>query len=590
MDTRACPGEEALWPLLLSAAAEVSERAHVSACENCQARLRQLANARDVLRDLPQALSDKTAAPRPDVRTTPLSRAAESSEDIATGQLPLPSPQVIGKYQLMEQLSRGGQATVYRAWDPQLRREVAIKISHRAHHHDADPFSHILQEGALLAQIDHPHLARVYDCGLHAGAAYIVMELVEGTTLEEFVRQHPPTTRQVRRIMLEISSALSAAHRQGILHLDLKPANVMVNVEGRCKLVDFGLGWLLKHHVPSPLRIIAGTVEYMAPEQLSGRTDRWTEATDLFGLGGILCFLLTGEPPRSADLRSPEQLGADLQQTLQRLRHHPGDRRLLKICRQALAPEPECRFPSIDAFQQALSGVRRQVQRLLALTCLFLGIWSLVLAVASVRLASREPVPPPEPRAATPDAGGARPHYGLLLDLTVSSAGATRPHVLVWSPALGLISLHGLRPERSGERTLWRLPPGHPLRARLLDPIFGVIAIPGDVDLHSVQSDVPIQNRTAFDPSLHSPAAGPWAFSNLALLPDASFGTGACAKLAARLQHALRERGQPFSGYVSTLGRGQPSAVPLQVALELQDAHAVPGKISSPQSNTLSKQ
>jgi len=370
-----------------------------------------------------------------------------------TGRLPLPGG-CVGKYELQELLDRGGQATVFRAWDSQLQRDVALKLSHPQPGTDAAACSRTLQEGAFLARINHPGLARVYDCGSVDGNSYLVLEYLRGTHLQRYAEQNSLGSRQIALFLDEISGAVAAAHQAGILHLDLKPENVMVTPDGHCKLIDFGLAWRPAWRQACLPPLMIGTREYMAPEQVIGNTAELSEATDVFGLGGLLFTLLTGEPPLPPILLDAESLQEHLETATAKLNAPDVDRSLARLCRTALAVSPEERFRNMAEFRRALHLRRSLRDRLLAglfilagfcLFCLGMGVFSLALAGENGKT-----------RKDNSHCGViGRPKSRMSLEISVQANSS--PAVLVWSPSLGLQEFTGLKKRGEGEQSRWRL-------------------------------------------------------------------------------------------------------------------------------------
>src|ERR671935_1978076 len=147
-----------------------------------------------------------------------------------------------GRYRLEEQIGSGGMSTVYRAFDPTLERWVAIKLMHRDISHDPDQLERFRREARAVAQLNHPHVVTVIDAGEDDGAPYIVFEYVEGETLKDRIRRmgRLPVPEAVA-YAIEIARALAAAHAQRLVHRDVKPQNVLVDIEGRAKVTDFGI-------------------------------------------------------------------------------------------------------------------------------------------------------------------------------------------------------------------------------------------------------------------------------------------------------------------------------------------------------------
>ena len=214
----------------------------------------------------------------------------------------------LGPYEIVEAIGAGGMGEVYRARDPRLGRDVAIKISAA---HFGDRFE---REARAIAALNHPHICTLHDVGPN----YLVMELVEGPTLADRIRQGPIALEESLRIARQIADALQAAHEKGIVHRDLKPANVKITPDGAVKVLDFGLA---KHADSTGLEgnpensptmqpatragIILGTAAYMAPEQARGHAV--DKRADIWAFGVVLYEMLTGRRPFQGDTVSDLQ-------------------------------------------------------------------------------------------------------------------------------------------------------------------------------------------------------------------------------------------------------------------------------------------
>src|SRR5439155_1826266 len=141
-------------------------------------------------------------------------------------------PTAIGKYLVLGPLDRGGQAQVFRAIHPTLHKEVVIKLSRQIVGAGAADRDHLLAEGRLLAELDHSHLARVYDLDVYEDRAFLVMEYVRGRTLEQYARQEKPSPRQAVLLVARVARALAVAHRRGVTHRDVKPKNIVIDEGG----------------------------------------------------------------------------------------------------------------------------------------------------------------------------------------------------------------------------------------------------------------------------------------------------------------------------------------------------------------------
>ena len=212
----------------------------------------------------------------------------------------------LGPYEIVAPLGAGGMGEVYRARDTRLTREVAVKVLPQRLSASPEIRERFEREAQTISRLSHPHICTLFDVGSHDGTEYLVMELLEGETLEARLARGPIPLEQLLRIGIEIADALDRAHREGIAHRDLKPANVMLTKTG-VKLLDFGLAKAIQATAPSshgltslPTSVgnltqegtILGTFQYMAPEQLEGREA--DARTDLFAFGAVLHEMATG--------------------------------------------------------------------------------------------------------------------------------------------------------------------------------------------------------------------------------------------------------------------------------------------------------
>jgi len=213
---------------------------------------------------------------------------------------PVPGQHLGGRYALREQVGRGGFGVVWRAHDTLLQRDVAVKaIEFPAILDDAERAvirTKVLREARAAARLNHPGLITVFDVIEEEGRPLIVMELVRASTLADLVtREGPLPEDRVAAIGIDVLEALGAAHSQGIVHRDVKPANVMVSESGHVQLGDFGIAAVIDDPKLTSSGNLAGSPSYMAPEQAQNRPP--TAATDLWGLGATLYFAVEGTPP-----------------------------------------------------------------------------------------------------------------------------------------------------------------------------------------------------------------------------------------------------------------------------------------------------
>ena len=276
----------------------------------------------------------------------------------------------LGPYEIQSVLGAGGMGEVYRARDPRLGREVAVKVLPATLSADPERLRRFEQEARAAAALNHPNILAVHDIGLHDGAPFIVMELLEGETLRERVTGSALPVRRAVEYATQIARGLAAAHDKGIVHRDLKPENVFVTGDGRVKILDFGLAKLTQASGPGPQApdltisptlappttpgIVMGTVGYMAPEQVRGETA--DHRVDLFALGTILYEMLAGRRAFHATT-SAETMTAILKEEPPEL---PVDRlppALARIVNRCLEKHPTARFQTATDLAFALDAL-----------------------------------------------------------------------------------------------------------------------------------------------------------------------------------------------------------------------------------------
>lgn len=206
------------------------------------------------------------------------------------------------RYRITEEIANGGMAEVYRAFDEAERRDVAIKLIKKEFCEDKEYIRRFEREVNAVLSLDHPNIVRAFDFGVFDGRNYLVMELVEGYTLKEYLENRGRLRpREAAYIACKVLDALRCAHDNGYVHRDVKPQNVLISNDNEIKLTDFGIA-KSKQRVTNTFDStkIIGSVEYMAPEQVNG--EAVTEKSDLYSVGIMLYEMLTGEPPFDGDL------------------------------------------------------------------------------------------------------------------------------------------------------------------------------------------------------------------------------------------------------------------------------------------------
>jgi len=287
----------------------------------------------------------------------------------------------IGRFQILGELGRGGCGIVFRAHDPQLNREVALKVPHPGTMLSAESQRRFLRESLAAAALDHPNITPVHEAGEDNYLCYIASALCDGPTLAAWLQQRscPPSPALSAQLVRILSGAVHHAHSRGVLHRDLKPGNVILSPTDGTRhasntvidpetgetllprLTDFGLARLEQSTDQSTVSgTVVGTLNYMAPEQAEGRSDL-TTAVDIYSLGAILYELLTGRPPRQVTSHAG-LLTAQQSESIPRIRDLrqsvPED--LETICLKCLNTAAEDRYASADAVENDL---RRFMER-----------------------------------------------------------------------------------------------------------------------------------------------------------------------------------------------------------------------------------
>jgi len=205
----------------------------------------------------------------------------------------------LGPYQAVEELGRGGMAVVYKAFQPSLRRYVALKVLPDYFQYDPEFVARFQREARAAAQLSHPNVVTIYDVGEQAGVHYIAMEYLEGGSLLDRLARGPLNQEEALQIVEQVGSALDFAHSRSLIHRDIKPANILFSADGRPKVTDFGIARAGDASRLTRAGAMLGTPDYMAPEQAQGMVV--DHRADLYALGVILYEMLTGRVPFQAD-------------------------------------------------------------------------------------------------------------------------------------------------------------------------------------------------------------------------------------------------------------------------------------------------
>ena len=267
----------------------------------------------------------------------------------------LQSGQMLGPYRIISQIGRGGMANVYKAYQPSVDRDVAIKVLPRQLAESKEFATRFHQEARIIAKLEHPHILPVFDYGESDGVAYFVMRYLDtGTLKDKMEAGRPLPLKDIDRIFTQLADALSYAHMHGIIHRDLKPANALIDSHGNIFLTDFGIARLLESAYPrlTQTDAIMGTPAYISPEQAQGQDV--DQRSDIYSLGIILYEMVTGGVPFVADtplavlfkhisdpLPLPSKVKPDISPSIE------------KVILKALAKNPKDRFSSAEEFVTA---------------------------------------------------------------------------------------------------------------------------------------------------------------------------------------------------------------------------------------------
>ncbi|WP_412062287.1 protein kinase domain-containing protein [Rubrivirga sp. IMCC45206] len=264
-----------------------------------------------------------------------------------------PAPERVGRYRVLGELGRGGMGVVYRAQDPRLGREVALKVLSDAFGRDAEAKARLLDEARAAATLDHPNVCTVYEVAeTDDGQPFIALACYDGETLAERLARGPLAIAEAVRLVRGVAAGVAAAHAQGIVHRDLKPANVFVTDDGTPKVLDFGVAQVAGDAGASE-GTSGGTLAYAAPEQAAGAADA---RSDVWALGLVLYEMLTGENPFLAPYAAAVRYNVhheDPPPPSARVDVPPA---LDAVVLRALAKDPADRYPDAGAFALAIEA------------------------------------------------------------------------------------------------------------------------------------------------------------------------------------------------------------------------------------------
>ncbi|CAN5772937.1 hypothetical protein BH09VER1_BH09VER1_46210 [soil metagenome] len=326
-----------------------------------------------------------------------------------------PTPEELARllpqYHIERMLGHGGMGAVYQGTQEKLSRPVALKLLPAELTADAEFVTRFEREARTLAQLQHPGIVAIYDFGQTSdGHLYFVMEYVEGTDLRRILQGPGLHPSQALEIIVQVCEALQAAHRRGVVHRDIKPANILITLDGRVKLADFGLARQDHDDIEASdltcTNDVLGTPDYMAPEQHAGRTERPDHRADIFALGLTLYEMLTGQLPRGAFVPPSRKVQVDV--------------RIDEVVLKALQEEPARRYQQASEMKTDVDHIRSSVHR-----------------PATVPPASPVAAPAPVSRPASGT-------YATPAPAAIPVVAPPRPKSLLWLVTLGPVLLVAL--------------------------------------------------------------------------------------------------------------------------------------------------
>ncbi len=267
--------------------------------------------------------------------------------------------ETVGPYKIIQYLGQGGMATIYRAQQVTLDRDVALKVIHPALKDDQSFLLRFKREASIVAKLNHPNIVPVYDFGEFEGVSYIVMRYIEGQTLKDILTDQKLGTKQILDILRPVADALAYAHSRGVLHRDVKPSNVLIDNEGNVYLADFGLARIAQSNDSTLSQdMIIGSPQYISPEQ--GKGEAADDRSDIYSLAVVVYEMFTGHIPFAGDtpyttilshindpLPPPRQFNAKIQPAVE------------QVLVKALAKDRDQRFRNVREFMRALENAVR---------------------------------------------------------------------------------------------------------------------------------------------------------------------------------------------------------------------------------------
>jgi serine/threonine-protein kinase len=271
-----------------------------------------------------------------------------------------------GRYKIEELLGQGGMSAVYKAYDPNLKRVVAIKLVHPHLSIDQEFVKRFEEEASVVASLRHPNIIQVHDFNTDQSINYMVMEYVPGETLQDRLKrlngsQRRMTLEEALNITISICNALSYAHKRGMVHRDIKPANIMLDVQNQAILMDFGIVKIIGGSMHTVTGAVMGTARYMPPEVV--RSEPADQRSDIYALGITLYEMLSGKPPFEANSAMTVMM-MHLNDPIPDIRplRDDLDPQLIQVVMKALAKDRNQRYQTTEEFASALNGILNRVR------------------------------------------------------------------------------------------------------------------------------------------------------------------------------------------------------------------------------------
>lgn len=262
----------------------------------------------------------------------------------------------LGQFAILEEIGRGGMATVYKARQLSMNRVVAVKVLPPHFLHDPGFYERFEREVEVITELEHPHILPIYDYGQADGVPYIAMRFLGGGSLEQVIRRGLPKLSELEKPLRQIAQALDFAHRQGVIHRDLKPGNIMLDEHGNAYLSDFGIARVLGSNLTGSM--IVGTPAYMSPEQANGLPI--DGRSDIYALGVVVFEMLTGREPYQAETPMAILL-KHINEPMPPISDYRNDvpRPVEDVVGKATAKDPDARYSSATAMVDALAAALR---------------------------------------------------------------------------------------------------------------------------------------------------------------------------------------------------------------------------------------